>query len=396
MNRSEKDKELSRRDFLLRTAAAAAALGAASGAKFGIAEAFAATPPATSSGMKYRTLGRTKLKVSELGMGTIKIENPAVIRRALDLGITYFDTAECYQEGNGEIKLGKSLKGRRDEAVVATKWHTDGNTPAKELLASLDGSLKRLGMDHVELIQIHGAENAAQVESDELWDAFTRAKKAGKVHFNGLSTHGNQMEVIRAAIKSGRYDAVLPSYSAMLGARVGAAVAEAKKANLGVIIMKALQPVHEGKGAEAFRGLKGNPYQQAIQWVLRDKNVSTVIVDMPTFDELDQDRAVVGMAMSTAELEEFEQAVALVSAGACHLCGACTGQCPGGVQVANIMRYRLYHDGYGDRRRAAELYRALPTGASAAACSGCEQCRVVCPWGVELRSKLEHAHAVLA
>jgi predicted aldo/keto reductase-like oxidoreductase len=363
--------------------------------KFSLPEAVAA-PSAKGGGMKHRTLGRTKLQVSELGLGTIKTNNPAVVQRALEVGITYFDTAECYQGGNSEIMLGKGLKGRREEAVVATKWHTNGHTPAKKLLASLDASLTRLGMDHVELIQIHGAESAEQVESDELWEAFTTAKKAGKVRFNGLSTHGNQLEVIRAAIESGRYDAVLPAYNAMLGARLGAAVAEAKKANVGVIIMKALQPVHEGKASEAFTGLRGNPYQQAIQWVLRDKNVSTVIVDMPTFDELEQDRAAVTTPMTTAELDQFERAAAVIGAGSCHLCGACTGQCPQGVRVADIMRCRLYHDGYGDRERAAELYRALPAGASAAACGNCPECRVVCPWGVGVRSRLGQVHGLLA
>ena len=82
------------------------------------------------NGMKYRLLGRTELKVSELGLGLIRTNNPAVIHRALALGINYFDTAECYQGGNSEIKLGEALKGRRDEAVVATKWHTNGTTPA--------------------------------------------------------------------------------------------------------------------------------------------------------------------------------------------------------------------------------------------------------------------------
>ncbi len=396
MKRPDSNKDLSRRDFLRRTAAAAAALGATSGMKLGLPAALAAASAAEQGGMKYRTLGRTNLKVSELGLGTIKLSNPAVARRALDLGITYFDTAECYRNGNNEIRLGEALKGRRDEAVVATKWHTNGSTPAVELLASLDASLKRLGMDHVDLIQIHGAESAGQVESDELWDAFTRAKKAGKARFNGLSTHGNQAEVIGAAIKCGRYDAVLASYNAAIGPRVGAAIAEAKKAKVGVIAMKALQPAHQGRGADAFKSLKGSPYQQAIQWVLRDENVSTVIVDMPTFDELDHDLAAVGMAMSQAELDGFERAVALASAGACHLCGACTGQCPRGVEVASIMRYHLYHDGYGDRPRAVELYRALPAGASAAACASCANCGVVCPWGVEVRSRLESVHGVLA
>jgi len=117
---------------------------------------------------------------------------------------------------------------------------------------------------------------------------------------------------------------------------------------------------------------------------------------MPTFEELEEDVAAATSRTSEAELAEFEGAVSQVSAGACHLCGSCTGQCPRSVQVADIMRYSLYQDGYGDGARAAELYRALPVAASAAACRDCSQCRVVCPWGVAVRSRLERAHVRLA
>jgi predicted aldo/keto reductase-like oxidoreductase len=346
--------------------------------------------------MKHRTLGRTKLQVSELGLGLIKTDNPAVIQRALDHGINYFDTAASYRGGNSEVVLGRALKGRRDQAIVATKWHTNGRTPAKALLDSLDGSLQRLGTDHVDLIQIHGAGRPVQVNSDELWEAFTQARKAGKVRFHGLSTHRNQVAVVRAAIKSGRYDQVLVSHNALTAERIGPALGEAHKAGVGVVIMKALEPAHASKGTDAFAGLRGNPYQKCIQWVLKDSNVSTVIVDMPTFDELQEDVAAATTLMTRAEQREFELAVAQVSTGTCHLCGACTGQCPAGVQVSDIMRYALYHDGYGDRARARSLYRELSATASAAVCRGCDTCAVVCPWGVPVRSRLERAHAIMA
>ncbi len=204
------------------------------------------------------------------------------------------------------------------------------------------------------------------------------------------------MEVLRAAIRSGRYDAVLSSHNAMIGDRVGPAVAEAHEAGLGTITMKALQPAHEGKAQDALSGFTGNPYQRAIQWCLRDPNISTVIVDMPSFQQLEEDLAAVASPMTAAEGWEFEQAVAQVSLGACCLCGSCTGQCRQNVQVADIMRYSLYHDGYGDRGRAADLYRALPASGRAASCTDCSDCTVVCPWGVPVRSRMERAHVRLA
>ena len=393
---SRKDREgLTRRDFLRRAAAGAAAtVGAASGLGIALPE-IASSWAATRGGMKYRALGRTKLKVSELGLGTIKTNSTAVIHRALDLGINYFDTAECYQGGNGEVRLGQALKGRREKAIVATKWHISRGSKPRDLLDSLDESLQRLGMDYVELIQIHGAGNAAQVESDVVWEAFTQARKAGKARFNGLSTHGNQVQVVQAAVKCGRYDAVLPSHNALTADTTGPAIKQAHEAGLGTIIMKALAPAHQGKDSEALAGLRGSLYQRSIQWVLKDSNVSTVIVDMPAFEELEEDVAAVTQPPAQAALDEFERAVRQASVGTCRLCGACTGQCPAGVQVADIMRYQLYHDGYGDRARAGELYRALPAAANAAACLECGECRVVCPWGIAVRPHLEKLHGVL-
>jgi predicted aldo/keto reductase-like oxidoreductase len=395
MDQAGDQVQLTRRDFLKRAAAGAAATaGVASGVGLRLPDA-PAEQAKKQNGMGYRILGRTKLKVSEISFGTIRTGNAAVIQRGLDLGINYFDTAECYREGNSEIDLGKALKGRRDKVVVATKWHTDGSTPAADLLKSLDQSLQRLNMDHVDLIQIHGAETEAQVNSDQLWEAFTTARQAGKVRFQGFSTHANQVAMIRAAIKNGRYDAVLPGHNAM-SPHITPVIKEAKEAGVGVVVMKALAPAHRGRGAEALQGFTGSIYQKAIQWVLSDPNVCTTIVDMPTFDELEEDVAAVTGTVTKAELEQFERAVAMIGVGTCHLCGACTGQCPAGVRVADIMRYSLYHDGYGDRARAVSLYRALPPKASAAACDECAECRIVCPWGVPVRSELGRMHAVLA
>jgi len=129
--------------------------------------------------------------------------------------------------------------------------------------------------------------------------------------------------------------------------------------------------------------------------VLRNEHVSTVIVDMPTFEELGEDVGAVGMRVAASDFDAFERAVATGAVGACHMCGACIGQCPQHVHVADIMRYQLYYDGYGDRRRARALYRALPAKASAAACMDCAECRVVCPMDIPVQSKLVCIHKAL-
>lgn len=393
---------LTRREFL--RGAMAAAVGAASGLR-----ALAASAPnkAALPELKRRVLGRTGLQVSQLGMGTSISLNVAVVQRALDMGVNFFDTAECYENGNAEIALGEAFACRREEVIIATKWHTNGTRPADSLLASLDGSLKRLNMEHVDLIQVHGAEKPEQVTSDELWEAFTRAREAGKARFNGVSLHDNHLEVARAAIKTGRFNALLIPHNPLISETVTPVLQEAAQAGLGVITMKALQPVHAAPEPEALKGLCGNVYQRAIQWALRSPHVSAVIVEMPTFEELEEDVRAASTAASEPEVEEFEEAVASIAVGSCHLCGRCTRQCPAGVRVAEVMRYWLYHQGYGQHERAAALYRRLPARESAATCSTCQplargessavgKCKAICPWGVPIRERMQQAHALLA
>lgn len=386
---------VTRREFLRRVAAGAAfGLGAASGVARG-ADAVVGEGERTGTVPALRTLGRTGLTVFPLGLGCIQLRNPGVVHRALDLGVKYFDTAEGYQHGNSEMRLGRALKGRREEAIVATKFGPWNKQTPDEFVEACEDSLKRLGMDYVDVIQIHGPETVEQVMSDAAWEGFGRLKEAGKARFFGVSIHEN-VEFIEAAIDSGRFDVILTMYNALNGERIGPLVRKAKEAGIGVVGMKSLTPAVEGRGTEALAGLRGNAYQQSLQWVLRDENVSTVIVEMKNFDELNEGYEAATTLPVEAEQAAFEEAVGRLALGTCHMCGACTGQCARGVQVAKIMRYRLYYEGYGDRERAVSEYRALPAAGTAAACGECDRCRVVCPWGVPVRGRMMRAHTQLA
>jgi predicted aldo/keto reductase-like oxidoreductase len=397
MGAERKQRGVTRREFLRRVAAGAAfGLGAGSGVASGVARgADAAAGEAAAAVPARRELGKSGLTVFPLGLGCIQLRNPGVVHRALDLGVNYFDTAEGYQHGNSEMRLGRALKGRREEAIVATKFGPWNKETTEEFVEACEDSLKRLDMDHVDVIHIHGPESVEQVMSDAAWEAFGRLKEGGKARFFGVSIHEN-VDLIEAAIGSGRFDVILTMYNALNGERIGPLVRKAKEAGIGVVGMKSLTPAVEGRGTEALAGLRGNPYQQSLQWVVKDENVSTVIVEMKNFDELNEGYEAATTLPAEAEQAAFEQAVGRLALGTCHMCGACTGQCARGVQVAKIMRYRLYYEGYGDRARAVSEYRALPAGGTAAACGECDRCRVVCPWGVAVRERMVRTHAQLA
>ncbi len=125
--------------------------------------------------MPVRTLGKTGQKVTVLGFGCMTTSDPTVIEQAADAGITYFDTARGYQNGNNERMVGAALKGRRDKITLSSK------TPAKtkaEALANLDKSLSELQTDHLDIWYLHSRSKPDAVP-DELFDAQDEAVKAG-------------------------------------------------------------------------------------------------------------------------------------------------------------------------------------------------------------------------
>lgn len=149
--------------------------------------------------MKYRRLGASGLEVSETGIGTNNFggrldtrQSAAVVHAALDNDINLFDTANIYTHGVSEEHLGKALKGKRANALVASKFgmlweegpHGKGGS-RKHIMDSLEGSLKRLGTDYIDLYQIHRQDPGTPI--DETLRALDDAVRAGKVRYIGCS-----------------------------------------------------------------------------------------------------------------------------------------------------------------------------------------------------------------
>ncbi|MBE1582923.1 aldo/keto reductase [Nonomuraea angiospora] len=152
--------------------------------------------------MQYRTLGRTGVQVSSLVLGamnfgkigrTTQDEATAIVDAALEAGINLIDTADMYGDGESEEMVGKAIAGRRDDIVLATKAgmpmgeernHRGGSR--RWLVTELDNSLRRLGVDHVDLYQLHRWDPATSDE--ETLSALTDLQRAGKIRYFGSST----------------------------------------------------------------------------------------------------------------------------------------------------------------------------------------------------------------
>jgi aryl-alcohol dehydrogenase-like predicted oxidoreductase len=152
--------------------------------------------------MKYRTFGRTGLKVSPLCLGTMMFGawgNPdhddsiAIIHAAIDAGINFIDTADVYSAGESEEILGKAIAGRRDDLVIATKFHGSmGDDPNRAgnsrrwIIRACEDSLRRLGTDYIDLYQVHRPEPGTDI--DETLGALSDLVHQGKVRYLGSST----------------------------------------------------------------------------------------------------------------------------------------------------------------------------------------------------------------
>ena len=153
--------------------------------------------------MEYRTLGSTGVRVSVHCLGAMMFgqwgnpdhdDSVAIIHKALDSGINFIDTADVYSRGESEEIVGKAIKGRRDEIVLATKVHgqmgkginDEGNT-RYWIMKEVENSLRRLGTDHIDLYQIHRPEE--DTADEETLSALTDLVRQGKVRYIGSSTY---------------------------------------------------------------------------------------------------------------------------------------------------------------------------------------------------------------
>jgi aryl-alcohol dehydrogenase-like predicted oxidoreductase len=259
--------------------------------------------------MRYRVLGRTGLRVSEIGVGGAQFglrdymghwdpfseeaerATTATIQRALELGYNYFDTAPGYGDGRSEEMMGQALAGRREGLVIASKvsegqWTPDG------IRKSVEGSLRRLQTDAIDIIQFHGGAN--WYGRDELeailkgggLETFLRLKSEGKVRFIGFTTEGPSAGV-EQLIATGEFDTIQVRYNLLYQhpsdfENNQGIIRQADAQGLGIVLMR---PMTSG----VFQRLMAQTFPQIdtldvgrllLNYVLSDPYVDVALVGM--------------------------------------------------------------------------------------------------------------------
>jgi len=343
----------------------------------------------------YRTLGKTGFKLPIVSMGVMNADNPNLVAAALDSGIIMLDTANGYQKGKNEEMIGGVIKDRdRDSFVLATKvaYQKDRKTglypPEKNVQSFEDEfniSLKRLGVDYVDILYIHSYWVRETVTFEPAMKFLEKMKKEGKIRFKGFTTHKNEHEMLDAAVECGFYDVVLSAYNFKQKNKkeIGEAMGRAAKAGIGIVAMKTQAGVYWDKERQQPINMRA-----ALKWALQNENVHTSIPGFTAFDQLELDLSVMGNLTLTAEekadlkLNEGEAHAGLY----CQQCGTCQGQCPSNVDVPTLMRSYMYAYGYKNLSLAHSTIEEL---GSRLPCSDCSSCSVLCPNGFDVRQKVK-------
>jgi hypothetical protein len=357
-----------------------------------------------------RTLGRTGLQVSAIGFGGTWIceigmdDAVKVVRRAFDLGVTYFDTARW--DGDSEEKMGAALEPVRDKCVISTKT---GSRTKKESLEDLQNSLAKLRTDKVDLIQLHGIDDEATLEKamspDGALATCKEARSKGLVDFVGISSH--KPDILIKAIKTDEFDTVLVPINVITRQALEKLVPFAKDRNIGVVVMKPLsaktsklitclyQPslsllsdepeLHELLGKD-----KAEMAQSALRFLLA-QDISVTIPGMRSVEEVEANVKAGNefKGLTSSEKKRFESKLAKDYCRDCGLCQPCAQK----VDVASILRFHALYESYGLKNWARKLYSGLEVRADA--CNKCGECEPKCAYGLPVVEKLKKAHSDL-
>ena len=351
--------------------------------------------------MEKRILGKTGWSVSAISFGAIKLprvslkECETLLNRALDSGINYIDTADCY--GDSEEKIGQALKKRRQEFILSTKVDERDGPGVR---AKLDRCLKRLRTEWIDLLFFHDVRGG---EYERIFDTggleeLQKARERGEIKHLGISIHSN-LTMMRQAIESGVFSVLMAAYSALDEDRLTADLLPlAASKGVGLVAMKPLaggrlaDPPPAGWSQSLFYG--ESPAQIALRYVLSNPHIACAIPGMMTLRELQENLQVAKKRrkLSPEEIKDFMAMAADAGKGFCRSCSYCL-PCPEGIPIPDVFRYENYYRRYGLKDWAREQYGVLASNGQS--CSDCRACMEKCPYGVSIPSDLRQAHKIL-
>lgn len=376
--------------------------------------------------MQYRRLGTTSKDVSVIGFGCMKLpekdeEAAALIQRAVELGMNYFETSITYCRGRSEVQLGLGLKGIRDDVYVSTKSMLTPFTTGEDVKRNLDESLKKLSMDRIDFYQFHnfrldsflqaqdgryterGGLSAAMAEDGPL-EVLKEARDDGLIDHIGFTSHDTPENVIDI-METGEFESVT-IYNNILKTRGSPepAIKYAYDHGIGVVIMGPL-----GGGILAAPSLEfetllpatsSSTVDLAFRYLLSNPGITTCISGMTEMSEVEENARIASdfKPLTEEEMEDVQRVInhyEALSDPFCTYCSYCK-PCPNNVDIPQIFRLVNFAKVYGLEEWAINRYKQVKAfGWGAERCVECGECLGKCPNAIQIPERLEESKAIL-
>ena len=375
--------------------------------------------------MKYRNFGKLGIQGSAFGLGCMRFNGAAsgdsiideqkaisLIRRAIDGGVTYMDTAYVYLDRTSEIVLGKALRdGYREKVTIATKMPMEYVHNREEMQTLLDEELKKLQTDHIDFYLMHGINR-------EKWEYFKSIgarefledmKREGRIRFKCFSFHGpyDEFEYI---INDWDWDMVQIQYNFMdVDNQAGTRGLElAGRLGIPVVIMEGLLGGRLAKAPDNVQALydafpvKRSPVEWAFRWLCNHPEVATVLSGCNEVSQIDDNLRIFDTVepgiMTDDELKLMDDVRAAYMSRTkigCTGCRYCM-PCPNGVNIPGIFAAWNNVSLYGiDPRQDWGFKQILQNGEGADNCVACGACEAACPQHLDIIDKLKEAWRAL-
>lgn len=329
--------------------------------------------------MKKVRLGRTEMEVTQLGFGGIPIQRAsedeavAVVRRCLELGINFIDTANSYT--NSEERIGKAILGRCEGLILATKTAARSR---EEVASHLELSLKRLGVEYIDLYQLHNVSDTKAM--DAILDpngpmvVVEEAKRAGVIKHVGVTSHN--IDIAKELVKTDRFETIMFPFNFVTFEPVEELLPLAREHDVGFIAMKPLA------------GGRLDNVTLAIKYLLQFPDV----VSIPGIEKVHEIEEIIGVVegswdMSQAEKAEIEHLRQELGKVFCRRCDYCQ-PCREAIPISVVMNTPTFSKRMPPARVFGPGFVADALD-KAANCTNCGDCEERCPYKLPVSEMIE-------
>ena len=250
-------------------------------------------------------LGNTDIIIPQAGYGSSSTSSERMALHAYEKGIRYFDTAESYHGGDSEIAIGNALSSVRKDIIIGTKTKARTYETKDEFMRSLEGSLKRLKTDYIDIYFNHAVNSVNRLRNDEWGEFINIAKQQGKIRYSGVSGHGSNLaECLNYCVDNNLVDVILSAFSfaqdpkfleklrhtfhfVAINPTLPIVLEKARKKGIGVIAMKTLAGARLND-MKPYEDQEMTYAQAAIKWALNTNYADAAIISMTSDSLIDE------------------------------------------------------------------------------------------------------------